>query len=65
MSEEQQTETTEQTANETIEVPQEYADERPKWLPEKFKTPEDMANSYSNLEAKIGQKEEDIEQFNY
>jgi len=60
MSEEQQTETTEQTANETIEVPQEYADERPSWLPEKFKTPEDMANSYSNLEAKIGQKEEDI-----
>ena len=52
MSEEQQTETTEQTANETIEVPQEYADERPSWLPEKFKTPEDMANSYSNLEAK-------------
>ena len=36
MSEEQQTETTEQTANETIEVPQEYADERPSWLPEKF-----------------------------
>ena len=60
MSEEQQTETTEQTTNETIEVPQEYADERPNWLPEKFKTPEDMANSYSNLEAKIGQKEEDI-----
>lgn len=36
-------------------------DERPEWLPEKFKTPEDMANAYQNLEKKLGggQKEEE------
>lgn len=33
---------------------------RPEWLPEKFKTPEDLVNSYTNLEGKLGQKEEDI-----
>lgn len=35
-------------------------EERPDWLPEKFKTPEDMADAYSNLEKKMGegQKEE-------
>ena len=30
-------------------------EERPDWLPEKFKTPEDMANAYSNLEKKMGE----------
>jgi hypothetical protein len=29
------------------------ADERPEWLPEKFKTPEDMAKSYAELEKKM------------
>ena len=29
--------------------------ERPEWLPEKFKSAEDFANSYHNLESKIGQ----------
>ena len=28
-------------------------DERPEWLPEKFKTPEDMAKSYAALEKKM------------
>ena len=36
------------------EAPQEEAQdnqsERPEWLPEKFKTPEDLAKSYSELE---------------
>jgi len=32
-------------------------DERPEWLPEKFKTPEDMADAYSNLEKKMGEGE--------
>ena len=54
---EEQTETQEE---QTIEVPQEYADERPEWLPEKFNSPEDLASSYTNLESKIGQKEEEI-----
>ena len=32
--------------------------ERPEWLPEKFKTAEDMANAYSELEKKMGNTEE-------
>ena len=36
-------------------------DERPEWLPEKFKSPEDMASAYQNLEKKLGggQQEEE------
>ena len=34
--------------------------ERPEWLPEKYKTPEDLAKAYKELESKIGTKEEDI-----
>ena len=34
--------------------------ERPEWLPEKYKTPEDLANAYKALESKLGTKEEDI-----
>lgn len=30
--------------------------ERPEWLPEKFKSPEDMAKSYSELEKKLTEK---------
>lgn len=30
------------------------ANDRPDWLPEKFKTPEDMAKAYQNLESKLG-----------
>lgn len=40
-------------------------DERPEWLPEKFKTPEDMASAYQNLEKKLGggqQEEETVSQ---
>ena len=32
---------------------------RPAWLPEKFKTAEDMAKSYKELEAKLGGKKDD------
>lgn len=31
---------------------------RPEWLPEKFQTPEDMANAYKELEQKMGQNDE-------
>jgi len=34
--------------------------DRPEWLPEKFKTPEDLAKSYTELSQKLGSKEEDI-----
>lgn len=33
---------------------------RPEWLPEKFKTPEDLAKSYSELQSKLGAKDEDL-----
>lgn len=32
--------------------------DRPQWLPEKFKSPEDMARAYSELEKKLGGKQE-------
>jgi len=37
-------------------------DDRPEWLPDKFKTPEDLANAYNNLEGKLGSNEQTQEQ---
>lgn len=34
--------------------------DRPTWLPEKFKTPEDLARSYGELEKTFGRKEEEF-----
>jgi len=34
------------------------AQDRPQWLPEKFKSPEDMAKAYAELEKKLGGKQE-------
>ena len=34
--------------------------ERPSWLPEKFKSPEDLAKSYTELEKKLGKPREDV-----
>jgi hypothetical protein len=36
--------------------------ERPEWLPEKFKSPEDMAKAYSQLESKLGQGQQEQDQ---
>ena len=48
----------EQQVDETVETPQDQAieetQERPEWLPEKFKTAEDMANAYAELEKRMG-----------
>ena len=44
----------EQAQAETEELPQEQSD-RPEWLPEKFKSPEDMSKAYAELEKKLGQ----------
>lgn len=33
---------------------------RPEWLPEKYKSPEDLAKAYKELESKIGAKESDL-----
>ena len=39
----------------TESIPEEQTQEdRPDWLPEKFKSPEDMANAYGELEKKLG-----------
>lgn len=38
---------------ETTETPAEGEETRPAWLPEKFKTPEDLAKSYTELETKM------------
>lgn len=35
------------------------SEERPQWLPEKFKSPEDMARAYAELEAKQSGKKDD------
>ena len=47
-----------QQVDETVETPQDQAieetQERPEWLPEKFKTAEDMANAYAELEKRMG-----------
>ena len=51
---------TSEPASTTEEQPIDSMGERPAWLPEKFKSAEDMANSYSQLEGKLSQKEEDI-----
>lgn len=39
-----------------VEESQSAGQERPDWLPEKFKSPEDMAKAYSQLESKMGQQ---------
>ena len=48
----------EQQVDETVETPQDQAieetQERPEWLPEKFKSAEDMANAYAELEKRMG-----------
>tara|TARA_R100001594_G_scaffold116570_2_gene151593 strand:- start:988 stop:1716 length:729 start_codon:yes stop_codon:yes gene_type:complete len=53
----------EETTQETVEtnVSRETSEPtRPEWLPEKFKTGEDLVKSYENLETKLGQKDKDI-----
>ncbi len=50
-------ETEDNVAVETTEAP---IVERPEWLPEKFETPETMAEAYGQLESKLGQRSEDI-----
>lgn len=40
------------------------AEDRPQWLPEKFKSPEDMAKAYEELEKKLGQPKQEAPQAN-
>lgn len=41
------------------EVVEEQLDGRPEWLPEKFNSPEDLANAYQNLEQRLSQGSEE------
>lgn len=52
----EQTQESVQTETQETTAP---ASDRPEWLPEKFGSAEDLANAYSSLESKLGQKEED------
>jgi hypothetical protein len=52
------TETTETTTETVADVQQ--SDDRPEWLPEKFKSAEDLGKAYKELEGKLGKKEEDL-----
>lgn len=53
-------------ATDNVEAPEAAAEapeatiERPEWLPEKFNTPEDLVNSYSSLESKLGKGQEEL-----
>ena len=50
-------------AVETSEVQQEEPQqERPEWLPEKFKSAEDMAQAYASLEKRMGAGAEEVEE---
>lgn len=42
------------------DVEQASAPERPEWLPEKYKTGEDLAKAYKELESKLGSKDDEI-----
>jgi len=51
---------TEEQPQAEADVPQ--TEDRPEWLPEKFKTPEDMSKAYSELEKKLGQAPKEEQQ---
>jgi len=44
---------------EEVSDSQEQVSERPEWLPEKFESPEDLANAYGELESKMGSEPSD------
>tara|TARA_R110002012_G_scaffold67924_2_gene176658 strand:- start:1672 stop:2412 length:741 start_codon:yes stop_codon:yes gene_type:complete len=65
MSEESLIKTTEATEETEVTEEKDFVtaedqEVRPEWLPEKFKSPEAFAESYSSLEKKFHQKEEDL-----
>ena len=57
-------ETSEEERDFVVSEEQEAQEQRPEWLPEKFKTPEDFAKSYSSLERRLSEGEDGFrEQF--
>jgi hypothetical protein len=49
-------------APEPIEEEVNASEEKPKWLPEKFKTPEDMAKAYSELEKQFTKERQETKE---
>ena len=49
-----------EAAEAPVDGSQSGADERPEWLPEKFKTPEDLVSAYSHLETKLGKSDDEL-----
>jgi len=60
----QEAETQEVQAQETVEQeqPQEQVADRPDWLPEKFERPEELANSYKELERAFYTRKEEFKE---
>ena len=57
---ENESQVSEATEATPVEATPDAAPERPEWLPEKFNKPEDLAQSYNALSAKLGEKEDDV-----
>ena len=57
---EEQAQVSEETTEQQDFVVAEEGISRPEWLPEKFKTEQDLLKSYESLESKLGQKETDL-----
>ncbi len=55
-------EAVETTEEQQAEPQAEETQERPEWLPEKFESAEDMAKSYAELEKRMGQGAEEVEE---
>ena len=55
-------EAVETTEEQQAEPQVEETQERPEWLPEKFKSAEDMANAYAELEKRMGQGAGEVEE---
>ena len=51
---------TEEVAETTEAVEPVETTDRPEWLPEKYKTGEDLAKAYKELESKLGNKDETL-----
>ena len=60
LQEAQEVEEQPQVQADVQEQPEESFTDRPGWLPEKFKTPEDLVNSYTELERGFYQRKDDL-----
>jgi len=47
-----------------VEGQEQVSEERPEWLPEKFSSPEDMAQAYAELEQRMGSQQQEYDEDN-